>query len=301
MAEQKNRGQPRMIHPSISSFAAHAAREPLGKGPFAIVIAEDRTELASTLDHLTHLGFRRLFLLAPDDVDLPDDIDDPAIVDVIRHPTRQPGTATRIVNTLIKLVPGEWIHYCFNAEYLFFPFCEQRRIGEAIAFVTEERRDVVPTYVIDLYAEDLTRHPDAVSLETAHLDSSGYYAETRRNEAGEVQERQLNFYGGLRWRFEEHVPAPKRRIDRSSLFRATPGLALKDDHSLSDPEMNTYSCAWHHSMSATVCSFRVAKALRSNPGSRHDVDTFRWHKSTRFYWSSQQLMELGLMEPGQWF
>lgn len=54
-------------------------------------------------------------------------------------------------------------------------------------------------------------------------------------------------------------------------------------------------------MSAAICSFRVAKALRSNPGSRHDVDNFRWHKSTRFYWSSRQLMELGLMEPGQWF
>ena len=80
-----------------------------------------------------------------------------------------------------------------------------------------------------------------------------------------------------------------------------PGLTLNDDHTLSDPEMNTYTCPWHHSMSATVCSFRVAKALRSNPGSRHDVDSFRWHKSTRFFWSSQQLMELGLMEPGQWF
>ena len=227
-----------MIHSSISSFAAQARRTPLGRGPFAIVIAEDRTELTTTLDHLTHLGFRRLFLVAPDDVDLPDDIDDASIVEVIRHPTRQPGTAPAIVNALIKLVPGEWIHYCYNAEYLFFPFCEQRRIGEA---------------------------------------------------------------GGLRWRFEEHVPAPKRRIDRSSLFQAMPGLTLNDDHTLSDPEMNTYTCPWHHSMSATVCSFRVAKALRSNPGSRHDVDSFRWHKSTRFFWSSQQLMELGLMEPGQWF
>jgi hypothetical protein len=301
MRRAEKPGPTQMIHSSISSFAAQARRTPLGRGPFAIVIAEDRTELTTTLDHLTHLGFRRLFLVAPDDVDLPDDIDDASIVEVIRHPTRQPGTAAAIVNALIKLVPGEWIHYCYNAEYLFFPFCEQRRIGEAIAFVMEERRNVVPTFVIDLYAEDLTRYTDAVSLETAHLDSSGYYAETRRNADDEVLDRQLNFYGGLRWRFEEHVPAPKRRIDRSSLFQAMPGLTLNDDHTLSDPEMNTYTCPWHHSMSATVCSFRVAKALRSNPGSRHDVDSFRWHKSTRFFWSSQQLMELGLMEPGQWF
>lgn len=276
-------------------------RNPLGKGPFAIVIAEDATELATTLDHLTNLGFRRIFLLAPDDVDLPDSVSNPEIIDTIRHPTRQPGTVQAAVNALIPLVPGEWIHYCYNAEYLFFPFCEQRRVGEALAFVTEERRNTVLGYVIDLYAEDLDRHPNAVSLETAHLDGSGYYAETRRNDADQVLDRQLNFFGGLRWRFEEHVPVAKRRIDRPALFQAVEGVRLRDDNTLSIEEMNTYSCAWHHSLSAAICSFRVAKALRTNPGSRHDVDNFRWHKSTRFYWSSRQLMELGLMEPGQWF
>jgi hypothetical protein len=65
--------------------------------------------------------------------------------------------------------------------------------------------------------------------------------------------------------------------------------------------MNTYACPWHHSLTGAICSFRVAKALRTNPGSRHDISDFRWHKSERFNWSSLQLMELGLMEPGQWF
>jgi len=290
-----------MIHTSLPAFAAHARRHPLGKGPFALVIAEDATELASTLDHVTHLGFRRILLLAPMDVNLPDHVSEPDRIDIIRHTTRQPGTAQDAVNTLIPLVRGEWIHYCFNAEYLFFPFCEQRRVGEALTFVTEERRDSVLGYTIDLYAEDLDHHPDAVSLETAHIDGSGYYADTRRNAAGEVMERQLDFFGGLRWRFEEHVPKPKRRIDRPALFRAVDGVHLREDVTLSIEEMNTYACPWHHSLSAAICSFRAAKALRTNPGSRHDVDNFRWHKSTRFYWSSRQLMELGLMEPGQWF
>jgi hypothetical protein len=290
-----------MNHSSLDHFRRHALGTPLGKGPFAIVIAEDATELASTLDHVTHLGFRRVILLIPEDVSLPDGLANPEIIDTIRHSTRQPGTAQAAVNTLINLVPGEWIHFCYNAEYLFFPFCEQRRVGEALAFVAEERRNSVLGYVVDLYAEDLAQCPNAVSLDTAHLDSSGYYAETRRNDLGEVQERQLNFYGGLRWRFEEHVPEAKRRIDRPALFQAVEGLTLRDDNTLSIEEMNTYSCPWHHSMSTAICSFRVAKALRSNPGSRHDVDSFRWHKSTRFYWSSRQLMELGLMEPGQWF
>jgi hypothetical protein len=86
-----------------------------------------------------------------------------------------------------------------------------------------------------------------------------------------------------------------------SLFRATPGLRLLPDFTLTDEEMNTFACPWHHNLTAAVCSFRTAKALRANPGSRHAVPTFRWHNSVPFDWHSQQLMDLGLMEPGQWF
>jgi hypothetical protein len=65
--------------------------------------------------------------------------------------------------------------------------------------------------------------------------------------------------------------------------------------------MNTYACPWHNNLTAAVCSFRTAKALRTNPGSRDAIQTFDWHNSTPFAWHSQQLMDLGLMEPGQWF
>ena len=46
------------------------------------------------------------------------------------------------------------------------------------------------------------------------MDKSGYYALARKDAQNELEERQLDFYGGLRWRFEEHVPALRRRIDR---------------------------------------------------------------------------------------
>ena len=38
-----------------------------------------------------------------------------------------------------------------------------------------------------------------------------------------------------------------------------------------------------------------------NAGSRNDIDTFMWYRSVPFDWQSQQLLDLGLMEPGQWF
>ena len=172
-----------------------------------------------------------------------------------------------------------------------------------LAFHTEERRDAMLAYVIDLYAKDLTASPDAVSIEDAHLDKSGYYALARKDRANHMhpKERQLDFYGGLRWRFEEHIPPARRRIDRISLFRARPSLTLLEDHTFNDEEYNTYACPWHNNLTAAICSFRTAKALKRNPGSTYDIKTFEWHNSARFTWHSQQLLNLGLMEPGQWF
>ena len=50
-----------------------------------------------------------------------------------------------------------------------------------LAFHTEERRDAVLTYVVDLYAGDLDEAPNAVSLDDAHMDKSGYYALARKD------------------------------------------------------------------------------------------------------------------------
>ncbi|MFN3294974.1 MAG: hypothetical protein ACK414_16265, partial [Gemmobacter sp.] len=201
------------------------------------------------------------------------------------------GAMPAAVNALIAAMPDTWIYYGFNAEYLFFPFCETRNVREMIAFHVEERRNAFLSYVIDLYAGDLARHPDAVAPRDALLDRSGYYALGRPDPANHnhPKDRQLDFFGGLRWRFEEHVPAARRKIDRIALFRAKPGLVLRDDFTFSDEEYNTYACPWHNNITTAVMSFRTAKALCTNPGSKYDIRDFRWRNSTRFDWSSQQL------------
>ena len=150
----------------------------------------------------------------------------------------------------------------------------------------------------------LTKFPNAVSLETAHLDKSGYYALGRPDPANNnwPRERQLDFFGGLRWRFEEHVPPTRRKIDRIALFRAKPDLKLRPDFTFSDEEMNTYACPWHHNITTAVAS-RSAPPRRCDPTpgrcliSGPSTGTIRFP----FDWHSQQLMDLGLMEPGQWF
>lgn len=289
-----------MRYGSLGAFLT-TARAALTPGPVALVMAEDPVEVDSTLRHHLDAGFRCLVLLAP-----PEIATDPALDDRIHridHDVHAEAALPAAVNRVIEAAPGVWIYYCFNAEYLFHPFCETRNIREMLAFHTEERRDAMLSYVIDLYAGDLDRHPNAVSLADALLDRSGYYALGRPDPANHnhPRERQLNFYGGLRWRFEEHVPEARRKIDRIALFRARPGLRLRDDFTLSDEEMNTYACPWHNNLTTAVMSFRTAKALRTNPGSRDAVRSFRWRNSTEFRWQSQQLMDLGLMEPGQWF
>ncbi len=288
-----------MIHASVKEFIANAPPA-LRKGPVALIFVEDETEIATTMRHHLAAGFGAVVALMPDDFDLPADIADK--VHRVRHDLAGSDTLCGTVNAFIAALPGTWLYYCYNAEYLFFPFCEHRTVGEMLTFHAEERREAMLTYVVDLYADDPGAHDDAVSLEHAYLDKSGYYAQARPDpETGQARERQLDFFGGLRWRFEEHIPKASRKIDRIALFRARPGLKLRDNHTFNDEEYNTYACPWHHNLTAAVCSFRTAKALKRNPGSRFDIDSFTWRNSIPFEWHSRQLLDLGLMEPGQWF
>ena len=289
-----------MRYPDLPALLDRKRTE-LGRGPVSIVLAEDEVELHSTLDHQLACGFRDVVLLAPEGVQVAPEFE--TRLHIVTHDVFAEGALVQAVNDLAARLSGTWLHYCHNAEYLLFPFCETRNIRELLAFHTEERREAMLTYVIDLYAGDLGQHPNGVALDDAWLDRKGYYALARKDPGNDwkPKDRQLDFFGGLRWRFEEHIPFARRKIDRISLFRAKPGVRVLPDFTLTDEEMNTYSCRWHHNLTAAVCSFRTAKALRTNPGSRHAIPTFRWPNSIRFDRHSQQLMDLGLMEPGQWF
>ncbi|ABV92762.1 conserved hypothetical protein [Dinoroseobacter shibae DFL 12 = DSM 16493] len=284
--------------PDLAGFLARG-REVLRGGPVALIFAEDGVELASTLAHHLAQGFRALVLFAPDHLVVPEGLD--ARIHRVRCDRFGAEDVAATVTAVARRAPGTWFYYGFNAEYLFYPYCETRSVGEMLAFHTEERRDAMLTYVVDLYAGDLGKAPSGVCRQNCYMDRSGYYALERMDARGIRAERQYDFYGGLRWRFEEHVPATRRRIDRIALFRARPGLTLRADHTFSDPEYNTVSCAWHHNLTGAVCSFRAAKALKANPGSSHQIPTFWWQNSVWFEWKSTQLLGLGLIEPGQWF
>lgn len=289
-----------MNYASLDAFLAEGTAA-LAKGPVALILVEDLVEAESTIRHHLKAGFRSVLVFAPERLVLPEDL--AAKIHRIPRDMHRPGALTDTVNPVIAAAPADtWMYYCYNAEYLFHPFCETRSVQELLAFHTEERRRSMLTYVVDLYAPDLAQNPNAVNLRDAMLDRAGYYALARPDPAtGHARERQLDFFGGLRWRFEEHIPVKRRKIDRIALFRTRPGLELRRDNTFNDEEYNTYSCPWHHNLTAAIASFRVAKALKFNPGSTYDIADFRWYNSVPFTWHSQQLMDLGLMEPGQWF
>lgn len=286
-------------HPDLASFLKTRPKQ-IAKGPVAIIFIEDDAAIAETLHHHLVAGFHHILALSPQPIAI-----DPANRGKITNlfwQTRRPAAHVEAINAIIAAVPeGTWIYYCFNAEFLFFPFSENRKIGEMLAFHAEERRSAMLSYVIDLYANDLSRHPNAVSMENAMFDYTGYYALARTDEEGKPKERQLDFFGGLRWRFEEFLPHQGRTIDRISLFRATRDLKISTKHRFNIEEYNTCSCPWHNNLTAAVTSFRVAKALTTNPESRNRIRDFTWSNSRRFEWRAQQLMDYGLMEPGQWF
>ena len=86
-------------------------------------------------------GFAQLLLLTDPDVPL-DPMLDP-LVPRIDYDALADRAMMQAINRLIEAAPGIWFYDCFNAEYLFHPFCETRNICEMLAFHTQERRDAM--------------------------------------------------------------------------------------------------------------------------------------------------------------
>ena len=258
----------------------------------AVVVNEDDVELNSTIAHHKALGFESILVLGGDPA-LNDDIVRCIDWDI-------GGSIAETINPLLKDLVGKWALFICNAEYFYFPFCENRKVSDLTQFVSEENRNSVHCVTVDVYGNDLERTPNAVDPANAYFDREGYYA-LDRYAGPEKMERQHDVFGGLKWRFAEHIPWERQRIDRVAFFKVYEGCQMDAEGRLNDEEMNTMACPWHNSLTGAVVSFRVAKSLRHNPGSQFDVTSFMWECSEKLDWSSDQLMKAGFMEPGQWF
>ncbi|MCV6584510.1 MAG: glycosyltransferase family 2 protein [Marinibacterium sp.] len=269
-------------------------------GPVALIVIEDEIAVAETLRHHLQLGFGTLLVLSPDAIALPVDLsDDPRLIPV-RYGGGGPGALAKAVTCVVQAMRDGWLYWGYNAEFLYFPQCETRSIGALLAFHAGEQRASLPGMVVDLYTGDLACDPDGVTLTQPLMDAMGYCALPRTDPRGDIIDRQPEIFGGLRRRFAEHVPHASQRIDRVPLIRAGRRVRMGADGRWHPQARNSWSCPWHRNATVAICSFRAAKALRRNPAPRAAIPRFDWGGSVPFDWRSDQLLELGMMEPGQW-
>ncbi|MEO0344057.1 MAG: hypothetical protein AAF198_11535 [Pseudomonadota bacterium] len=275
----------------MSDFARFAIAYLKGAAAAAIVIDEDGVGLTQTLAHLTQVGFTNIVIAARYDLDF-----DPG------HPVHriEGNDYGKVLTPVIQALAGQWLHLCFNAEFLMFPFAESRTIHDFCDFLKDERRKTAHVIVVDHYARDLSASDYGYSEDEVLFDGGGYFARHSQT-MDDPKEPLVEVIGGLRWRHEEEFPQDRRRCSRASLFRCRQDAVLGSDFLFTDIHLNALQCPWHNSPSAALRSFRAAKYLMINPGSRARLDTLVWERSVPCDWSAQQMMDYGFIEPGQWF
>ncbi|HHI70211.1 MAG TPA: hypothetical protein ENJ91_04360, partial [Rhodobacteraceae bacterium] len=131
-----------MRYKDLSDFL-NTGKAALAKGPVALILVEDLTEVDTCIRHHQQLGFGSTLVFAPDALELPDKLEN--TIHRIPYDMTADDAMTTAVNSIIQAAPDIWLYYCFNAEYLFYPFCESRTVGEMTAFHMEERRASILT------------------------------------------------------------------------------------------------------------------------------------------------------------
>lgn len=276
----------RMEFRTVAEFAR--ARPVLPNGVVAVLLCESRLHAAASARRLAAQGAAAVVMVgdAPA-VDLPC----PAIR-IAEEPGE--GRAAALLNELFGALAGRWVLWLWNGEFFVFPFGETRRLSDLAQFLEDERRVSIYTYALDLYADDLPREAEPPENAPLCFDRLGYHAFPR-------PDRGLRLFGGLGWRFEELTPGHMHQIGRAALLKPRRGVEIGRDLIFDDPGYASVSAPWHHSPTAAIMTLRRAWRIFAHPQFPEWRGSLHWHGTTRWDWSSRQLLELGMIEPGQWF
>lgn len=272
---------------TVSAFAK--ARPTLPSGVVGVLLCETRAQVEATACRLEAQGASVIVAIGQA-VDL-DDIAIPVIT-IVERPTQR--NAWLMLNTLIDALSDRWLLWLWNGEFFVFPYAETRTLRDLTDFLADERRKMIFTYALDLYAQDLPEPDQDPARMALCFDRSGYHAFPK-------EEQVLRLYGGLGWRFAEFTPKEMQQIGRTSLFRATKGVWLDRKYLFDDPEYASVSCKWHHNPTASMMSLRRSRRIMAHPRFHEVRGQLMWAGSEPFDWSAQKLLELGMIEPGQWF
>lgn len=264
------------------------ARPKLPTGVAGVVLADTQRHAQASVSHLVERGAGAIVVIGDAG---PLETDGCPLIRIAEKPGAQ---AQRLLSEVLDALAGRWVAWLWAGEFLFYPFAETRSLPELAAFLADERRKVLFCYALDLYAPDMPGAGEAPWDRQLHFDRIGYQPFPQ-------PDRRLNLHGGLGWRFEEMSPVDQHQIGRSSLVRAEAGMALDRAWRFGDEDRDSVSCPWHNSPTGAVMSLRRAYRVLAHPGFPDVADDLIWQGSTPFDWTSRQLLELGMIEPGQWF
>lgn len=276
-----------MAYRTAKDFAR--ARPELPGGVIAILLCESDRHAVASARRLAEQGAAALITVGTS-IDAPD-FGCPTF-HVEEAPL--PKTTPAILQTLFNALTDHWVIWLWNSEFFVFPYGETRQLADLATFLGEERRLSIHGYVLDLYAKQLPNPADDPQEAELYFDRIGYYAFP-------TEERTLKLRGGLGWRFEEFTPADLQPISRAVMVKPGKGLVVAPDLGFGEPEYDSVNCPWHHNPTAAIMSLRRTRRIMAHPGYPAMAGKLIWQGSTPFRWDSGQLLELGMIEPGQWF
>ncbi|MEM7241260.1 MAG: hypothetical protein AAF429_03650 [Pseudomonadota bacterium] len=267
-------------------------------GAVAFLFVDDDHWLKETIDHLNHLGFSRIYAIGPKVSDFKHESE--ALV-WLTLPQIYNEVAVDILNTTMSDLVGHWVYYCFNGEFLHFPFDETRKIDDFTAFLAEERRVTALSTKIDIYPGASILDLKKLKVSQCWLDQVGYYSNIGRDQFNNQIANSLNVQGGFRWRLAEHLPVDSQTLNRNSIFFPQHKLRLLPNFNFSSLEYETAHAAWHRSPTTVTASIRAYKYLREHNRADDFIGNLKYKGSLPYQQRGRQFLELGFMEPGQWF
>lgn len=275
---------------NFESVDAFTRRSPeLAPGILGIVFCDPRENTAATLEHLERLGIATAIVIGDPGVAIDATI---PVVEIAEQPTTAGVPA--MLNMLIDMLDDCWLLWQWAGEFFLFPYFETRRLADFTTFLTDERRRMAYTYTLDAYAEDLPGAEEDPRDSALCFDRIGYYGFIRG-------EQQLSVYGGPGWRFDECCTPRLKQLGRTALLRAKSGIYMGRDGQFEAPEFSSVSCPWHNNPTAAMISLRHTRSIMAHPAFPPLASSLVWAGSETLEWTSGQLLDLGLIEPGQWF
>lgn len=273
-------------YPSAKAFAR--ARPKLPGGVIAVLLCESDRHAAQSAARLVRQGASAIVAVGGSGdlgVDVP-------VIHVGALPDQR--GLSDLMNTVLGALRGRWVLWLWNGEFFVFPYGETRTLSDLTAFLEDERRRSLYGYALDLYAPSLPKPTDAVEQATLYFDRIGYHGFPRDGQG-------LRLYGGLGWRFEEMTPPHLQQIGRTVLLKPGPDTAMNQELLFGDTEYDSVSCPWHHNPTGAVMSLRRSRRIMAHPAFAEVAHRLVWSGSEPFQWRSDQLLDLGMIEPGQWF